>query len=49
MTTIEKQFEMRDKILLGLERAYGKLIAYKKQKNTKLVIIRNNKIVRIKP
>src|SRR5690606_4450820 len=34
MTTVEKQLELRDKILLGLEKTYEKLIEFKKQKNS---------------
>lgn len=49
MTTIEKQIELRDKILKGLDKVYEKLIEFKKQKNTELVIIKDNKIVKIKP
>lgn len=49
MTTIEEQLEIRDKILIGLEKVYKKLIEFKKQKNSELVVIRDNKIVRIKP
>jgi hypothetical protein len=49
MTTVEKQIELRDKILLGLEKVYEKLIVFKKQKNTELVVMRDNKIVKIKP
>lgn len=49
MTTIEKQIELRNKILSGLEQVYSRLLEYKKQKNSVLVVIRNNKIVRIKP
>lgn len=49
MTTIEKQIETKNKILLGLEKVYAKLIEFKKQKNSEIVIIRDNKIVRIKP
>ena len=49
MTTIEKQMELKNKILLGLEKAYDKLILFKKQKNTELVVMKDNKIVRIKP
>ena len=49
MTTVEKQLELRDKILNGLEKVYEKLIEFKKQKNTELVIMKDNKIVRIKP
>ena len=43
------RIEHRNKILKGLEKAYEKLIEFKKQKNSDLVIIRNNKIVKIKP
>jgi len=49
MTTVEKQIELRDKILSGLEKAYEKLIEFKKQKNSKLVIMQNGKIVKVKP
>jgi hypothetical protein len=49
MTTVKEQIEFRDKILKGLEKVYEKLIEYKKLKNTELVIIKDNKIVRIKP
>jgi hypothetical protein len=49
MTTVEKQTELRDKILSGLEKVYKKLIEFKKQKNTELVIMKEDKIVKIKP
>lgn len=49
MTTVEKQLELRDKIILGLEKVYEKLIEFKKQKNTELVVMKDNKIVKIKP
>lgn len=49
MTTIEKQLEEKTKILKGLEKVYEKLIEFKKAKNSELVIIRDQKIVRIKP
>jgi hypothetical protein len=49
MTTVEKQLELKDKILIGLEKVYERLIEFKKQKNTELVIIKDNKIVKIKP
>ena len=41
MTTVEKQLELKDKIQIGLEKVYEKLIEFKKQKNTELVIIQN--------
>lgn len=49
MTATEKHIEEKNKILKGLEEVYEKLIAFKKSKNSKLVIIRDNKIVKIKP
>ena len=49
MTTIEKQIETKNKILIGLEKVYEKLIEFKKQKNSELVIMRDKKIIRIKP
>lgn len=49
MTTIELQTEETNKILKGLEKVYEKLIEFKKAKNSELVVIRNKKIVRIKP
>ena len=49
MTTVEKQIELKEKLLLGLEVVYKKLLQFKKQKNTYLVVIRDNKVVKIKP
>lgn len=49
MITVEKQNELHDKILKGLEISYERLIAYKKYKNSVLVVMRDNKIVKIKP
>lgn len=49
MTSIEKQLEEEAKILKGLELAYERLIEFKKSKNSLLVVIRDNKIVYLKP
>jgi hypothetical protein len=49
MTTVEKQIELKDKILVGLEKVYERLIEFKKLKNSELVILRDNKVVKIKP
>jgi hypothetical protein len=49
MTTIEIQNEEKKKIMLGLEKAYKKLLEFKKYKDSELVVMRDNKIVRIKP
>lgn len=49
MTTIEIQIEEKNKILKRLEKVYDKLIEFKKSKNSELVVIRDKKIVKIKP
>ncbi len=49
MTTTEKQTELYDKILFGLEKVYQKLIEFKKQKKTELVIMQDGRIVKVKP
>lgn len=49
MTTIEIQIEEKNKILKGLEKAFEKLLEFKKLKNSELVVIRDNKIVKLKP
>jgi len=49
MTTAEKQNELYNKILRGLETVYERLIEFKKQKNTEMVVMRDNKIIKIKP
>jgi hypothetical protein len=46
--TTEKKIENRNKILIGLEKAYEKMIAFKKERKSELVIIKDNKIVKIK-
>ncbi|MFT3747947.1 MAG: hypothetical protein QM768_06500 [Agriterribacter sp.] len=49
MITSDKQNELFNKILLGLDKAYEKLIEFKKQKNSVLVIMKEGKIVKLKP
>ena len=49
MTTTEKHVAEKNKILKGLEKVYEKLIEFKKAKNSELVILRDNKIVKINP
>lgn len=46
--TSETKIENRNKILKGLEKAYEKMIAFKKAQKSELVIIQDNKIVKIK-
>ena len=49
MSTTEKQKELHEKILLGLEKVYERLIEFKKQKKTDIVVMKDNKIINIKP
>ena len=49
MTKTEQQIELRDKILKGLETVYEKLIAFKKEKKSELIVMQGNKIVKLKP
>ena len=49
MTKQDKQIELKDKIVKGLEIVYEKLILFKREKNSKLVIMKGDKIVKIKP
>lgn len=46
---INKQNELFDKILKGLEKVEEKLIEFKKQKKSEIVIMKNGKIIKIKP
>ncbi len=46
---IETQIEEKIKILKGLEKVYERLLEFKKVKNSELVVLRDNKVVRIKP
>ncbi len=47
--TTENRIERREKILKGLEKAYEKMLEFKKKNNSEIVIIKENKIVKIKP
>jgi hypothetical protein len=49
MTTVEEQIELRNKILVGLEKVYERLLEFKKQNNSKLVVMQGDKIVKIEP
>jgi hypothetical protein len=40
---------LRNKILKGLEKTYEKLIQLKKEKNEDLIVIKDDKVVHIKP
>jgi hypothetical protein len=49
MGTKEQLKEERDRIVKGLEEAYRKLIEFKKQKNSPMIVIRNGEIVAVDP
>ena len=49
MTNQESFQELKLKILKGLEKTYEELLKYKKAKKSKLVVMRDNKIVKIDP
>lgn len=44
-----KRTENQTKILEGMTKVYEKLIAFKKKKNSELVVLKDGKIVRQKP
>ena len=44
---IHSQNDFADKIMKGLEISFQKLLEFKKQKNSPLVVMRNGKIVQI--
>ncbi len=47
--TKETNLERRNKILKGLELAYERMVEFKRKNNSEIVIIQENKIVKIKP
>jgi hypothetical protein len=47
--TTQEFTELENKILKGLDIAYEKLLADTKAKNGELIVLRDNKIVAIKP
>jgi hypothetical protein len=49
MKALDNKSEKEKKIIAGLAKAYEKFLEFKKQKNSELVVLRNNKIVRIRP
>jgi hypothetical protein len=49
MNTKERDEEIVDKILRGLELSRKRLYEYKKRNNQELVVFRDNKIVKVRP
>lgn len=44
-----KRTANQSKILDGMDQVYEKLIEFKKRMNTELVVLKNDKIIRVKP
>ncbi len=49
MRTKEQLKEERDKIVKGLEETYKRLVEFKKQKNSPMIVIRDGKVVSVDP
>ena len=49
METKEQLKEERDKIVKGLEETYRKLVIYKKEKNSPIIVMREGKITAVDP
>jgi imidazolonepropionase-like amidohydrolase len=49
MGTKEELKEERDKIVKGLEETYKRLLIFKKQKNSPMIVIRDGKIQAVDP
>ncbi|MCA6363801.1 MAG: hypothetical protein IM638_12245 [Bacteroidetes bacterium] len=49
MATIEEQIAFKDKIMAGFDLVYQRLIEYKKQKKSVLVVLEDDKIVYLTP
>lgn len=49
MGTKEQLKEERDKIVKGLEEAYRKLVLFKKEKNSPMIVLREGKITEVDP
>jgi hypothetical protein len=47
--TPEQQLERQDKIVAGLKIAYQRMLEFKRQKNSELIVVRDGKVVRLKP
>lgn len=49
METKEQLKEERDRIVKGLEETYRRLLEYKKQKKSPMIVVRDGKIVAVDP
>ncbi len=46
---LEEQIERQEKIAAGLKTAYARMLKFKRRKNSEVVVMREGKIVRLKP
>jgi hypothetical protein len=44
-----KRTDNQTKIVEGMDKVYEKLIEFKKKMNSELVVLKDNKIIRVKP
>ena len=44
-----EQLERQEKIVAGLKIAYARMLEFKRQNNSELVVMREENIVRVKP
>ena len=47
--TPEQQLERQDRIMAGLKIAYARMLEFKRYKKSEVVVVRDGKVVRIKP
>jgi len=49
METKEELQELEEKVSIGLKEAYRKMVIFKKQKNSPMIVSRNGKVIEIQP
>jgi hypothetical protein len=49
MEISEELKELKEKMILGLEESYRKMVIFKKQKNSPLIVSQNGKVIAIQP
>ena len=45
----EEELERQEKIIAGVKSAYERMLEFKRQKNSELVVAREGKVVRLNP
>ncbi|MFD1874664.1 hypothetical protein [Hymenobacter bucti] len=45
----QKQLERQEKIVAGLKIAYARMLEFKRQKNSEVVVMQDIEVVRVKP